>query len=50
MTQKDTDVEPNRDQIVKENERLRTELAKLKRGAVNQGFVQVSRKYLDELD
>jgi hypothetical protein len=42
--------DPNRDQIAQENERLRTELAKLKRGAVNQGFVQVSRKYLDELD
>ena len=50
MTQEDSVVEPNRDQIVKENERLRTELAKLKRGAVNQGFVQVSRKYLDDLD
>lgn len=42
--------DPNKDQIAQENERLRTELAKLKRGAVNQGFVQVSRKYLDELD
>ncbi|MFM0334758.1 helix-turn-helix domain-containing protein [Paraburkholderia strydomiana] len=42
--------EPNRDQLTRENEQLRTELARLKRGAVNQGFVQVSRKYLDELD
>ncbi|MFM0465096.1 hypothetical protein PQR34_45080 [Paraburkholderia sediminicola] len=42
--------EPNRDQLTQENESLRTELAKLKRGAVNHGFVQVSRKYLDELD
>ncbi|SAL80167.1 helix-turn-helix domain-containing protein [Caballeronia telluris] len=50
MSQQDLVTDPNRDQLSRENERLRTELAKLKRGAVNQGFVQVSRKYLDELD
>lgn len=50
MSRQDSTVEPNRDQLSRENEQLRTELAKLKRGAVNQGFVQVSRKYLDELD
>ncbi|KAA0072633.1 helix-turn-helix domain-containing protein (plasmid) [Paraburkholderia sp. T12-10] len=33
-----------------EVERLRREVARLKSGAVNQGFVQVSRKYLDDLD
>lgn len=50
MSRQDTTVDLNRDQLSVENERLRTELAKLKRGAVNQGFVQVSRKYLDDLD
>ncbi|MBR8361666.1 hypothetical protein KDW10_30520 [Burkholderia vietnamiensis] len=50
MSQDVTTIDPNRDQLTKENEHLRSELAKLKRGAVNSGFVQVSRKYLDELD
>jgi len=50
MSQEDTIVDPNRDQLTVENERLRGEIAKLKTGAVNQGFVQVSRRYLDELD
>ena len=50
MSQQDTIIDPNRDQLVQENETLRSELAQLKRGAVNHGFVQVSRKYLDELD
>lgn len=50
MTQKVTVGDPNRDQLAAENERLKGELAKLKAGAVNQGFVQVSRRYLDELD
>lgn len=43
-------VDPNRDQLEEENQRLRSELAKAKRGATNHGFVQVSRKYLDDLD
>ncbi|GJH39035.1 helix-turn-helix domain-containing protein [Paraburkholderia hospita] len=30
--------------------RLRAEVARLKYGATNSGFIQVSRKYLDELD
>lgn len=38
--------EPLRDQ----NERLRAEIARLKYGAINRGFVQVSRDYLDALD
>jgi hypothetical protein len=42
--------DPNRDQLAVENERLKGELAKLRAGAVNHGFVQVSRRYLDELD
>lgn len=50
MSQDVTPSDPNRDHLVRENEQLRTELANLKRGATNQGFVQVSRKYLDDLD
>lgn len=33
-----------------QNERLRAEVARLKHGAINRGFVQVSRDYLDALD
>jgi hypothetical protein len=50
MSQEVTHRDPNRDHLAVENERLRGEVAKLKSGAVNQGFVQVSRRYLDELD
>ncbi len=50
MSQEVIHRDPNRDHLAIENERLRGELAKLKSGAVNQGFVQVSRRYLDELD
>lgn len=50
MSQDVTLNDPNRDHLARENEELRAELVKLKRGAVNQGFVQVSRKYLDDLD
>lgn len=39
-----------RARLEKENEHLRGQIARLKSGAVNSGFVQVSRKYLDELD
>jgi hypothetical protein len=48
----DTDtMEPDRTApLSDENERLRRELAKLKSGAVNYDFVQVSRKHLDDLD
>lgn len=49
-SQQDMDSDPNRDQLAEENSRLRRELVKAKQGAVNQGFVQVSRKYLDNLD
>lgn len=50
MIQEDSAADLNRDHLAVENERLRGEIAKLKTGAVNQGFVQVSRRYLDELD
>lgn len=50
MSQDVTPNDPNRDHLARENADLRAELVKLKRGAVNHGFVQVSRKYLDELD
>lgn len=50
MSRDVTKVEPNRDQLARENEQLKGELARLKAGAINQGFVQVSRRYLDELD
>ncbi|WP_054428183.1 replication/maintenance protein RepL [Achromobacter kerstersii] len=49
-SQQDMDSDPYRDQLAEENSRLRRELAKAKQGATNQGFVQVSRKYLDDLD
>lgn len=50
MTRQRTMSDPNRDHDSQELERLRGEVARLKHGAVNQGFVQVSRKYLDDLD
>lgn len=50
MNRKGTITDPKRDQLAAENERLRGELVRLKSGAVNHGFVQVSRRYLDELD
>ncbi|WP_175983313.1 helix-turn-helix transcriptional regulator [Caballeronia zhejiangensis] len=51
MTQKVAVSDPNRDHhLAAENERLKGEIARLKSGAINQGFVQVSRRYLDELD
>ena len=40
------DSDPNSDQLAEENSRLRRELAKAKQGAVNHGFVQVSRNTL----
>jgi len=49
MNRRVSTVEPNTDQSG-ELERLRHEIAQLKAGAVNRGFVQVSRKYLDDLD
>lgn len=54
LSQEDTMVDPNKDQnpgnLAEENERLRQQVAKLKSGAVNRDFVQVSRRYLDQLD
>lgn len=50
MTRQRTTDEPNTAHESKELDRLRGELARLKSGAINQGFVQVSRKYLDDLD